>query len=220
MPTRARTNEQKSFRREQILAAAHTLLTESGYDGFAMAPLARRANVAKGTLYLYFTTREEVLLALCTRYVDQWIEALRPELRAGMTDGDYAEHFFATAYGVENLMCLIARLEQTIEHNVAIDRFIETKRTFQQQIELIAVPMSTALAIDVETSFALLQSLVVLLVGTAVTDQGPNVAEEALPEDVRNLVNQFSARPLFVNTARHIIAGVRADALFQSGVNA
>jgi AcrR family transcriptional regulator len=38
MPTRARTNEQKSFRREQILAAAHTLLTESGYDGFAMAP--------------------------------------------------------------------------------------------------------------------------------------------------------------------------------------
>ena len=138
MPTRARTNEQKSFRREQILAAAHTLLTESGYDGFAMAPLARRADVAKGTLYLYFTTREEVLLALCTRYVDQWIEALRPELRAGMTDGDYAEHFFATAYGVENLMCLIARLEQTIEHNVAIDRFIETKRTFHQQIELIA----------------------------------------------------------------------------------
>jgi hypothetical protein len=117
-------------------------------------------------------------------------------------------------------MCLIARLEQTIEHNVAIDRFIETKRTFHQQIELIAVPMSTALAIDVETSFALLQSLVVLLVGTAVTDQGPNVAEEALPEDVRNLVNQFSARPLFVNTARHIIAGVRADALSQSGVNA
>jgi AcrR family transcriptional regulator len=220
MPIRARTNEQKSFRREQILAAAHTLLTESGYDGFAMAPLARRANVAKGTLYLYFTTREEVLLALCTRYVDQWIEALRPELRAGMTEGDYAEHFFATAYGVENLMCLIARLEQTIEHNVAIDRFIETKRTFQQQIELIAVPMSTALAIDVETSFSLLQSLVVLLVGTAVTDQGPNVAEEALPEDVRNLVNQFSARPLFVNTARHIIAGVRADALSQSGVNA
>ena len=181
MPTRARTNEQKSFRREQILAAAHTLLTESGYDGFAMAPLARRADVAKGTLYLYFTTREEVLLALCTRYVDQWIEALRPELRAGMNDGDYAEHFFATAYGVENLMCLIARLEQTIEHNVAIDRFIETKRTFHQQIELIAVPMSTALAIDVETSLALLQSLLVLLVGTAVTDQGPNVAEEALP---------------------------------------
>ena len=220
MPTRARSNEQKSFRREQILAAAHTLLTETGYDGFAMAPLVRRADVAKGTLYLYFTTREEVLLALCTRYVDQWIEALRPELRAGMTDGDYAEHFFATAYGVENLMCLIARLEQTIEHNVAIDRFIETKRTFQQQIELIAVPMSTALAIDVETSFSLLQSLVVLLVGPAVTDQGPNVAEEALPEDVRNLVDQFSARPLFVNTARHIIAGVRADALSQSGVNA
>ena len=220
MSTRSRPKEQKNVLRDQSCGAATALLTETGYDGFAMAPLARRADVAKGTLYLYFTTREEVLLALCTRYVDQWIEALRPELRAGMTDGDYAEHFFATAYGVENLMCLIARLEQTLEHNVAIDRFIETKRTFHQQIELIAVPMSTALAIDVETSFALLQSLVVLLVGTAVTDQGPNVAEEALPEDVRNLVNQFSARPLFVNTARHIIAGGRADALSQSGVNA
>ena len=220
MSTRARTNEQKSFRRDQILEAAHTLLTETGYDGFAMAPLARRADVAKGTLYLYFTTREEVLLALCARYVDQWIETLRPDLRVGMTDGDYAERFFAAAYGVENLMCLIARLEQTIEHNVAIDRFIETKRTFHQQMELVAVPTATALAIDLETSFALLQSLVVLLVGTAVTDQGPNVAEEALPEDVRNLVDQFSAKPLFVSTARHIIAGVRADALSHSGVNA
>ncbi len=99
-----------------------------------MAPLARRAGVAKGTLYLYFTTREEVLLALCARYVDQWIEALRPELRVGMTDGDYAERFFASAYGVENLMCLIARLEQAIEHNVAIDRFIDTKRTFTNKL--------------------------------------------------------------------------------------
>ena len=80
--------------------------------------------------------------------------------------------------------------------------------------------LSTALAIDLDTSFALLQSLVVLLVGTAVTDQGPNVAEEVLPEDVRNLVDQFSAKPLFVNTARHIIAGVRADALSHLGVDA
>ncbi len=30
MSTRARTNKQKGFRREQILEAAHTLLTETG----------------------------------------------------------------------------------------------------------------------------------------------------------------------------------------------
>lgn len=53
----ARHDDQKSRRRAAILDAADRLLREEGFDTFAMAPLARRAGIAKGTLYLYFETR-------------------------------------------------------------------------------------------------------------------------------------------------------------------
>ena len=57
---RARSDEQKLFRRQQIMTAATELFHDVGYDGFSMALLADRAGVVKGTLYLYFKTREEV----------------------------------------------------------------------------------------------------------------------------------------------------------------
>ena len=42
----------------------HSVFAEVSYAGFSMADVAARAGVAKGTLYLYFKTKEELLLAL------------------------------------------------------------------------------------------------------------------------------------------------------------
>ena len=61
---RARTNEQKQAKKQQIIQAADELFRESGFDAFSMGELCKRSSVAKGTLYLYFQTREEVLLEL------------------------------------------------------------------------------------------------------------------------------------------------------------
>ncbi len=67
MRRRARTQEQKNLRRLEILDAAEKHFHEVGYEAFSMASLAKLAGVVKGTLYLYFKTREEVFLTLHTR---------------------------------------------------------------------------------------------------------------------------------------------------------
>ena len=69
---RARTPEQKSDRRDTILVTAKTLFMEAGYEGFSMGLLSKRAGVAKGTLYLYFGTKEEVLLSLYSREFERF----------------------------------------------------------------------------------------------------------------------------------------------------
>ena len=56
--------EDKSERRAAILQAAEALLRRAPAGGFPVEELARRAGLAKGTVYLYFRTREEVLLAV------------------------------------------------------------------------------------------------------------------------------------------------------------
>ena len=62
--TRAVAAEDKELRRGAIVAAAHALVHRDPSASFSVDELARRAGLAKGTLYLYFGSREEVLLTL------------------------------------------------------------------------------------------------------------------------------------------------------------
>jgi len=61
---RAVLPEDKSERRAAIVRAAQELLARAPMGAFSVEELARRAGLAKGTVYLYFGTREEVLLAV------------------------------------------------------------------------------------------------------------------------------------------------------------
>lgn len=57
--------------RVQILDAAMGCFTQTGYHATRMVDVARAAGVAKGTLYLYFTGKDEVILALVQSYLDR-----------------------------------------------------------------------------------------------------------------------------------------------------
>src|SRR5262249_48927628 len=55
--------EARARRKEEILACATGVFAERGYPGTDMQAIADSAGVAKGTLYLYFTSKEELFLA-------------------------------------------------------------------------------------------------------------------------------------------------------------
>ncbi len=60
---RVRTREEvlKDFRTDAILAAARQVMSEVGYAEASMERIAQAAGVAKGTLYLYFESKEMLL---------------------------------------------------------------------------------------------------------------------------------------------------------------
>ena len=60
---RARSEAEKSEREDSILTVAETLLRQSRYNGFTMQEVAEAASLAKGTFYLYFKSREVLVLA-------------------------------------------------------------------------------------------------------------------------------------------------------------
>ena len=51
-------------RRVQLLAAARAVLAEHGYERTTVSSIAGRANVAQGTFYLYFPSKEALPAAL------------------------------------------------------------------------------------------------------------------------------------------------------------
>ena len=84
--TRAVAAEDKEQRRAAIVAAAHALVHRDPALTFSVEALARRAGLAKGTLYLYFGSREEVLLALHLKQSHEIFDVLEQALAAPSTD--------------------------------------------------------------------------------------------------------------------------------------
>ena len=59
-----------------ILDAAHRLLALRGYKRMTMDDLAREVGIAKGTLYLHFPSKEELVLS----HIDRLVARLKSEL--------------------------------------------------------------------------------------------------------------------------------------------
>jgi AcrR family transcriptional regulator len=77
MPATARPRRQPAdVRREQILDAAERVFAGQGLDASTMADVARAADVAKGTVYLYYASKAELLAALRARYLERMSEAI------------------------------------------------------------------------------------------------------------------------------------------------
>ena len=64
--------------REAILEATNRLLARYGYRKMTMDDLAREVGIGKGTLYLYFGSKEEIALS----HIDHIVERLKERLQA------------------------------------------------------------------------------------------------------------------------------------------
>jgi len=64
MQTGHKKNTQKTERRDAILQAAWSLIRQNGYHKTTVDEIAKGAGIAKGTIYLYFESKEEIMLAL------------------------------------------------------------------------------------------------------------------------------------------------------------
>lgn len=65
------TELHKSEVRERIIRAAVESFTQTGYDKTKMDDIARRLNLSKGTLYLYFKSKEELFLSICEHNIQK-----------------------------------------------------------------------------------------------------------------------------------------------------
>jgi AcrR family transcriptional regulator len=208
---RARTQDEKYFRRVQILESAELLFQEVGYESFSMGNLAKKSGVVKGTLYLYFKTREEVFLTLYNQSLIRWSGVFLDGLQTAMSDRDYAETLYETAMEDGSFVPLLVRLEHVIEHNVSLDKLVESKRNFIERVGGIARATESAISLNQSQAAEVVRTLGVLLVGATSADQAPGFEGEEIPEDVQSLQDLFSSKSMFVKNACRIISAIRTD---------
>jgi TetR/AcrR family fatty acid metabolism transcriptional regulator len=74
-----------SDKHQQIIEAAVRVFARNGYYNSRVSDIAREAGVASGTIYLYFKTKDEILVTLFREKMAEWVAHVRKEI-AGVTD--------------------------------------------------------------------------------------------------------------------------------------
>lgn len=69
-------------RLDELMGAAQALFLEKGVDATTISEITEAAGVAKGTFYVYFPSKHEMLQALAERYVREFVAQLEGAIAA------------------------------------------------------------------------------------------------------------------------------------------
>lgn len=129
----------REAKRERILDAAVLEIARHGYYGTTVAAIAGRAGVADGTIYLYFKSKEDVLLSIFERAMDQFVAQAReiaddPDLPAADQLRRVIE-LHLTLLGADRDLAVIFQVE--FRHTVHVLELLSRSR-LQEYLALIA----------------------------------------------------------------------------------
>ncbi len=89
LDSKPRWERRKDARPQELLAAAIDLFVERGFAATRLEDVARRAGVSKGTLYLYYTNKEELFKAVVRESILPFLG--RAEMSVAGFDGHSAD---------------------------------------------------------------------------------------------------------------------------------
>lgn len=119
--SRARSEEQRAQRREDILAAAAEMLADTRVADLSLNELARHVGLAKSNVLRYFESREAVLLELYGREFGAWLDTLEAQLDtlSARTPESLAGAVAETAAERPVFTELCAAAPGILEHNIS-----------------------------------------------------------------------------------------------------
>jgi AcrR family transcriptional regulator len=134
---RARTDAQKHLRRHDILQVARTLFALDSFDAISMDKVAAACRLAKGSMYIYFRTKEELFLSVLEEELQAWFATLAAELEKQpvFTAAALAQTLCTTLETRTTFTRLLAILHTKLEHNIGPERLLQFKDALLQYMQ-------------------------------------------------------------------------------------
>lgn len=164
---RARRPEEQEERRAEILEAAYALFRDLEYEEVSLNAIARETGLSKSSIYLYFSTREEIFLHI---FMDAFRLWGRKTLRNWASLGTRASverlaaAWVGAAWKNERLVALAPLLGTSIERHVSAERLAACVRMKQEVAADLAVALrERGHEVTAEVLFGVLLSVFILM---------------------------------------------------------
>ena len=191
---RARSEDQKVQRHAAILKAARDLIEERGFDGVTMNAMAERTGLAKGTLYLYVRSKEELFLLLFDEALRELVDRFVNEQNLSADSSELAGFLTHLSQSTPLFLPLFARLVAVIEANVADEALFSAKRSMLAEMERFTIYLAQLMQLTPERAQLATRTLMNVLQGAAQFNLTADRDPEGLPDDMREAfaINEFS----------------------------
>ncbi len=140
---RAVTDDQKIEKTELILSAAAKLFETEKYERITIEKIAKKAGVAKGTVFIYFKTKEEIFLSITEKEIENWKIYLMELFSSSCINGykistDKLCDILITSLERNNFIKLISILDDTLEQNIDFNKALQFKKYVKAEMEEIS----------------------------------------------------------------------------------
>ena len=136
---RARTEEQIASRQEEIINACDVLFTQYGYEGVNFQAISDLTSLKRPTIYIYYKSKDEILLDLLKKEMLDWGAALRKGFDAApsMTREEFSSFLAGKAASCKKMLKLLSILTTTVENQCRTENLAVFKRDVGGVMETI-----------------------------------------------------------------------------------
>lgn len=180
---RAISESEKRERRQEILNAAGRLLLKQGYRDITVARIAQVAGLAKGTIFLYFQTKEDIFLSLVQDAMENWQlrlqEAMSTRARKGnITSASDLVRTVTSSFN-DGLIVKLFAMVDTLEQNIDKRRALQFKSSLKTVLTYCGALIEGSLSgMARGDGVKLLSGLFVCLVGSYKASNQSETAKE------------------------------------------
>lgn len=181
---RARAPERKLERRDAILDVAEQRVLREAYGAIHMHDVARRLELTKGTLYLYFPTKEALFLGVMRRAFERFFARAAAELgERRATRAEVADALLAALDAAPALPHLASVLHTALEHNVSDAEVVSFKHFLRERVLELGGRIDRSLRAPAGSGAQLLLRFHVLLIGLHHVSTPSRAVARALADD-------------------------------------
>lgn len=146
-PTRrARSPKDKEQKRDKILKTAAELFNLDSDALPTAAAIAQTTGIAKGTVYLYFKSKEEIFLALLEQHYSNWYSDISSAIDVENPDGETVINAICHYIEAEPEFFRLASLSSSIiEQNVDVNILMAYKNRMAQRVQETAKTLAMKL---------------------------------------------------------------------------
>jgi len=211
MAKRAAGELEKGARRTEILVRADALFREKDYDEIRMSDLSAGLGLAKGTLYLYFPSKEALFFAL----LDERLGALIAKLDGWLTEGTVAVTVESLAEGIASAVAadpvlprLLAAMHPVLERKLPFAEALAFKKRLAATLAASGESLARALPpLESADGRAFLLYIYAQMVGlVSLTDLSPFVRRIAAEPGLE--VFKLDFKIALRESARALLAGL------------
>ena len=202
--SRAQTPEEKIAKGEFILHVAERIIRDEGLDALSMNRLVQETSFAKRTLYLYFTTRHEILASLFVQMLTGWHRRLSESLSKARNYDEFCARYMRELTYDPLFLPMLVLERRDLETGLPDETYAQVSLALQQVLGEQAEVFKETLDLTDQLASNLVWAFYSAALGAAQFPHSPNMRasvsfevrefQEALRFETlfRNIVDQFA----------------------------